>query len=288
MMRSTSYSTFLLLRRGQRRDLGDRTDHDPVAGEVVDGQDPQPVAPAGPRGEHHVAGERVDPLEPLGRVLGPQRQPGRRVVVGRRAAPGQRGEPELGRPVVGDHEQQLVRAVGVRTCSAWYSTRGAVRRRSARRRRRVVRRRGPRPHWCRGSRPDHDEAAAAGRAHDELELLVRPPWTRTSSATGVPSRCRQTWCWRYSVVVDDVEEGRRVGRPGAAVVRRGTTSSRSSPGRQVAEPQLVDLVAVAVDDHASTDASGEYRPRRRGRRSRSRPRARSRRAAAAPRLGPPS
>ena len=42
----------------------------PVAAEVVERQDPEPVVPGGPGDQHHVVGERLDPLEPL--VRGPR------------------------------------------------------------------------------------------------------------------------------------------------------------------------------------------------------------------------
>ncbi|HCB07758.1 MAG TPA: hypothetical protein DEQ43_26485 [Nocardioides bacterium] len=98
-------------RRGQRGDIRDRCDDDPLAGEVVEPQDAQPVAPAGPGRQDDVPGERVGPLQPLVGVLGPQRQPGRGVLVARawhRAA----GQAVLRGTVVG-HQQQLVGPVGV-------------------------------------------------------------------------------------------------------------------------------------------------------------------------------
>jgi hypothetical protein len=78
----------------------------------------------------------------------------------------------------------------------------------------------------------------------ELEPLVRLLEHQLVVGTGVPSSCRHTW-WAGRLVVHGVEEVRRVGAPRAAVVA-ARTRRQVLAGVEVAEAQLVDLVAGAV------------------------------------------
>ena len=156
------------------------------------------VRPSAREVEHDVAGEGVDLLEPLGR--GPRVAPARQAEWSWSASTRHRAarQPELGGLVVG-HHQQLVGAVGVaRTCSAWYSTPGRRPPTDARAR---SGRAASSTHTSLVSRLSDqitDQLAAAGGPHLSSNCSSGSSSTSTSSATGVPSRCRQTWCGRYS------------------------------------------------------------------------------------------
>ena len=77
------------------------------SGQVVGGQHAQHAVAAATQRRHDVPLERVDPLQPLGRVLGPDLTPGRVVLP---AGTGERTgrQPELDRVVVGDQEEVTV------------------------------------------------------------------------------------------------------------------------------------------------------------------------------------
>ena len=203
------------------------------------------LRPPGPRGEHDVPDVRVHLLEPLVRVLGPHRRPCGGVLIARarhRAA----GQPELGRVVVG-HQQQLVRAVGVphvlgvvldaATASARPTAGTEVGSRGV-----------EHPHLAGVPvlRPDHHQLAAAGRVQHQLELLVRllqhQLVGRGRRADPVPPDL----VLPPHLVVD---ECRRSTPSRPTTHRRARTAARRPqvrPGGQVAEAQLVDLVAVEV------------------------------------------
>ena len=165
----------------------------PVGVEGVERQHPQPVPAVGAEAEHDVAGERVDPLEPLGRVLGAHRL-ARRVwswsrVAGDRAA----GQPELRGAVVGD-QQQRVAAVGQhRVLGVVLHARSATADR-ARRRRRVVRRRRTQTSLVSRLADQITTSPPLRVARTfELEPLVGLLEHQHVLGVDVPIACRHTW-----------------------------------------------------------------------------------------------
>ena len=151
--------------------------------------------PVGPVAEHHVAGEGVDLLEALGRVLDPHDLP-RGVVLVAVARDGAPGEPELGRLVVGDQQQGLARRRAARSAPRGTARRGAGRPRSA----------APRP--GRARRRTHTSLVSRFSEKITTKPPERVPRTLTSNCSsgssstssscsaGVPIRCRQTWWGR--------------------------------------------------------------------------------------------
>ena len=255
MTRSTSASTFCSSGAGQGRDVRQRPHDDALADQVVQRQDASWSRPSTRDDRTTCAGVRIGPAQPLGRVLGPQRLPRGRVLVGvarHRAA----GEPELRRAIVG-HQQQPSAPSAYRTCSAWYST--------------------PR------RRPPTDRAGESGACasttqtslvlrfsderttrspvrlgrHVDLELAVRV----LHDQHVVGGRCAEAvppdLVLAPQVVVHDVEERRGVGRPGAGGRAARQDVRELRPGRQVAEAQLVDSSPSKSTAYASTRVSGE-------------------------------
>ena len=194
--------------------------------------------------QHDVPGERVDPLEPLGRVLGADRAHG--VVLVRLAGHRAAEQPELGGVVVGD-EQQRSEPSGSTTCSAWYST--PVPPAADRARRRLG-----------ACGVDHPDLAVSRLS---AQITTTPPLrvARTSSSNArpaprAPARRRPRACRAGAA------RPGRAGRPRRGRCRRsgpsprsrrrrssvrGTSSGRSCAGLEVAEPQRVDLVTGRVD-----------------------------------------
>ena len=216
----------------------------PSPAEVVERQDAQLVAAVGPRREHHVPDVRVHLLQPLGRVLGSHRQPGRRVLVARawHRAPRQ---PELGRLVV-RHQQQLVGAVRVLQVLGVVLHPAAA---PADRQRRTLGLAGVQdPDLARVPvlRPDHHQLAGPGRVQHELELLVRLLQHQPVLGGGRAHPVPPDLVLPPHVVVHGVEEVRRVRRPGATDGRSRHDVGQVLTRGQVAEAQLVDLVTVEV------------------------------------------
>ena len=151
----------VLVGAGSRVPAGKRGSSTPGPVEVVERQDPQPVPTAGAQAQHHVAGERVDPLQPLGRVLRPHRVPGE-VAWSASRGTGQRASrnswasslvTSSSGPAVGESARRGT------------PPRGGARRPSAAAQGGRARR-APTPRWCRGSptrtRPARHCASRAG------------------------------------------------------------------------------------------------------------------------------
>ena len=213
--------------------------HQPLALRCVRRHHPEPVLGLGTQAQHEVAGEGVHPLEALARVLVPHRSPGGVVLVGGRD--GGRGEAELDGVVVGDQEQGTGGEVlGAVEDPGPSSADGGGRR-------------------LRGTRVDrpllagvaalaaqqHD-LAAPGRADRQREpligLLEDEDVVVGRGADPVPPDL----VGAVRRVVDGVEEVRRVRAPRPAVVAARHHLVEVGPGAQVAEPELVDLLAGAV------------------------------------------
>ncbi len=195
-------------------------------------------------GEHRVGREGVHAFEALVGVLGAHRLPREVVLVG---VAGDRatGQPELLGVVVG-HEEERVGAVGQDgVLGVVLDTRASS---------------AHRPGWVQGPvrvehpdlagvpvlRPDHDQPAAAGRADIQLEALVR--LVEHDHVLGVrrPDRVPPDLEGAVGLVVHRVEEVRRVGTPRAAVVAAGHRVGQVLAAVEVAEAELVDLVAGPV------------------------------------------
>ena len=172
---------------------------------------------------------------------------------------GAAGEPELGRPVVG-HEQQLVRPVGVRHVLGVVLDPAPSSADGPRRRRRVVGVEDPDLAGVAALGQDHDEVAGAAGGDVDLELLVRVLHDQHVVGRRRAEPVPPDLVLAPQVVVHDVEEGRRVGRPGAQGCGAGDDVREITPGRQVAEAQLVDLVAVVVDAVREHRRVGRDRP----------------------------
>ena len=96
-------------------------------------------------------------------------------------------------------------------------------------------------------RPDHEEVPGARGVHLDLELAVGLLEHQLVRRGGRSDPVPPHLVLPPQVVVDQVEEVRRVRRPGTA--GRGPRDGvvvQVPAGRQVAEPQLVDLVTVEV------------------------------------------
>ncbi len=159
------------------------------------------------------------------------------------AGVGHRGphEPELGRRVVGHHQQD----VAVRSGRVRY---GVQQPRDPgldhpRRRTRPVRRDQPDLAGVLGLDADDHVGARAGPLAEDLEPVVvllqdEDVLGRVGAQLVPPDLVRAV-----GLVVDHVEEGPRVGRPGPAVVGPGHRLRKVLSGDGVPEPQLEDLVA---------------------------------------------
>ena len=155
------------------------------------------------------------------------------------------GEPELLGVVVGHHEQG-VRAVredgvlGVVLHARAPPTHGA---------RRVERTVGvdhPDLAGVPALRGEHEQTATPGRPDVELEPLVRLVEHQHVLVVRRPERVPPHLERPVGLVVHRVEEVRRVRAPGAAVVGAGHHVGQILAGLEVAEPQLVDLVARPI------------------------------------------
>ena len=189
------------------------------------------------------AGERVHPLEPLGGVLGPDRRP-RRVVLVARAGTGQRASRNSVAPSLVTSSSASVPSGSTHVLGVVLHARAAGRRPSAAAPSGSAASTHPHLAGVAALRPDHDQAAAAGRPHARARS-ARP-------APPAPARRRRRACRARAarpgtagrLVVDACRRSApspRSRRPRSSV--RGTTSARSAPVVEVAEPQLVDLVA---------------------------------------------
>ena len=205
----------------------------------------QPVLEPAAQAQHHVPGERVDPLEALLGILGTDLPPGAVVLVGverHRAV----DQAELRRLVVGHQQQvgpdpspaQVLRAVAGRRPSARRPTGGDSG---------ESRVDQPGLAGVPALGQDQDRVAAAALPERQLEPLVRldqhPHVVRDGGADPVPPHLVRP----VGLVVHGVEEPRRVRAPGAAVVAARHHVGEVGAGAQVAEPQGEHLVAGGVD-----------------------------------------
>ncbi len=215
------------------------------ARQVVVGDLDELARPVLADGEQHARREGVRAQQPLLPALGTHLDPGRRVLVGavRHRRDHQAG---LDGSVVG-HHQQVLGAVGsapvlgvvAHPVAAAADGPGAAAH--------VVGVDDPALRRRVALAPQHDPVTAPGAAHLHLEPLVglldHEHVVGDRAADPVPPHLERP----VRLVVHRVEEPRRVGAPGAAVVAARHELVEVGAGAQVAEPQLVDLVAVAVD-----------------------------------------
>ena len=222
-----------------------RLQHDAPTAQVVRAQDPQPLRALSPVGQHHVVGERLDPLEALGRLLDPHRRPGAVVLV---TVAGDRAlrQPKLRRLVVGDHQQGLAAVrehavLGVVLHAAPTATHRAGGGSG------VLGIEHPHLAGVAVLREQHDQAAGARRADADLELLVRLLQHQHVLVGRCADPVAPHLVGAVGLVVHRVEEVRRVGAPRSAVVGPRHDVGQVLAALQVPPSELVDLVAGAVD-----------------------------------------